>query len=48
MKTNLNIWQLYSEKDVKKVKHDHPVIKLLSDKSLKNLVQIYYEHKWKI
>jgi len=40
--------QLYNQKDIKKVKIDYPIIKLLSEQSLVNLVQIYYNNNWRI
>lgn len=40
--------QLYNQKDIKKVKIDYPIIKLLSEQSLINLVQIYYNNNWRI
>ena len=48
MKISSTQLQLYNQNDIKKVKHDFPIIKLLSDESLKNLVIIYYNNRWKI
>ncbi len=48
MKTSPTQLQLYNQNDIKKVKHDFPIIKLLSEQSLRNLLIIYNNNRWKI
>ena len=48
MKVSSTQLQLYNQNDIKKVKHDHPILQLLSEESLKNLLIIYNRNKWKI
>ncbi len=48
MKTSPTQLQLYNQNDIKKVKHDFPILELLSEESLRELLIIYNSNKWKI